>query len=99
MLIALRQKRGERGSLSLQRIDIKVDRQGRALIDISAIISPRLVSKIEKLGGLVIYKSEKYQTVRAHLALNRVESLASDQDVRFIAAAFEPLNNDGAIKH
>jgi hypothetical protein len=97
LLYALKQKRGETLGVPSEPIKLDLDAKGRALVDISGKVSPRLTLRIRKLGGIVVSKFEAYDTVRARLALEKLEALARMDHVRFIMPAVQPMNNDGAI--
>lgn len=96
LLYALKQKRGETRAVPTGRIDIQLDAEGRALVDVSAKVSRRLIAKIESLGGAVVSKSEKYHTVRAVVALEQLEALAGMKDVKSIRPAARATTNRGA---
>jgi len=52
LLYALKQKRGETRGIPNERIKIELDQRGRALVDITARVSPQVTSQIRKLGGI-----------------------------------------------
>lgn len=93
LLYALKQKRGETRGVPTEPIVIKLDDKGRVLVDISARVSTRLVAEIEKLGATVISRSERYHTIRASVALEKLEALASLKDVRFVAPAARAITH------
>src|SRR6266850_1786384 len=93
LLYALKQKRGETRGIPTERIKIELDQRGRALVDITARVSPQVTSQIRKLGGIVISADEPYHTVRARLALEKLEALAALKDVSFIAPAAQAMLN------
>jgi hypothetical protein len=93
LLYALKQKRGEKRGVPTEPIKLNRDAKGRVLVDITARTSPRLLSKIRKLGGVVVSQSETYHTVRARLSLEKLEALAGLEEVRFIMPAAEAMNS------
>lgn len=93
LLYALKQKRGETRGVPTERINIELDQKGRALVDITAKVSPQLTSQIRKLGGIVISEDQRYHTIRARLALEKLEALAMLRDVSFIAPPAQAMNN------
>jgi len=99
LLYALKQKRGETRGVPTEPIDIKLDPEGRTLVDITCIVSKRLLTRIERLGGDVLTSSEKYHTLRAWFPLNMLENLASRKDVRYIMPPSEAMTNKGAKKN
>src|SRR5258708_3239527 len=93
LLYALKQKRGETRGVPPQPIKIEVDQKGRALVDITARVSPQVTLQIRKLGGVVISEDQRYHTIRARLALEKLEALATLKDVSFIAPPAQAMNN------
>jgi hypothetical protein len=93
LLYALKQKRGETRGVPTERIIIELDQKGRALVDITAKVSPQVTSQIRKLGGIVISEDGRYHTIRARLALEKLEALATLKDVSFIAPPAQAMNN------
>lgn len=93
LLYALKQKRGETKGVPTGRIDLELDEKGRALVDITANVTPELKAQIQKLGGAVVSDDARARTIRAKLALEKLELLARRQDVRFIAPAAQAMNN------
>jgi hypothetical protein len=93
LLYALKQQRGETRGVPTERINIELDQKGRALVDITAKVSPQVTSQIRKLGGFVISEDGRYHTIRARLALEKLEALATLKDVSFIAPPAQAMNN------
>ena len=93
LLYALKQKRGETKGVPTARIDLDLDEKGRALVDIAANVSTELKAQIQKLGGAIISDDARYRTIRARLALEKLELLAKRHDIRFIAPAAQAMNN------
>lgn len=93
LLYALKQKRGETKGVPTGRIELEFDQKGRAIVDISADVTPEIKAQIRKLGGAIISDDARYHTIRARLALEKLEALAKRNDVRFIAPAAQAMNN------
>lgn len=91
LLYALRQKHGEAGKNGVPFLPVKLrtDAQGRALVDIRAIVSQQLNSRIEKLGGKVVSTGERLESTIAFMPLDTLEKLASCSQVKFIGPAAE----------
>ena len=98
LLYALKQKRGETRGVPTEPVDIKLDAEGCTLVDITARVSPRLISKLGKAGAEVISQSARYHTVRARVALERLEALAEIEEVRYISPVARPMTHGGARK-
>jgi hypothetical protein len=99
LLYALRQKRGETRGVPSAPVELDLDARGRALVDITAIVTPRLVSRVAKLGAEVVSSSARYHTVRARLALERLEAVAGLKEVRYISPAAAATHAGGAARH
>jgi hypothetical protein len=95
LLYALKQKRGITKGVPTEPIKIELDREGRALVDINANVTTEVLAQIRKLGGAVISDDARYHTIRAGLALEKLEALAKRKDVMFIAPAALAMNNRG----
>ena len=63
---------------------VQVDRHGRALVDVRAVVRPELEKKFKALGGILVSKSETYDSIVGWLPLQTVERLAADPTVRAI---------------
>ncbi len=99
LLYALMRKRGETRGVPHAPVELDLDGRGRALIDISAVVTPRLVSKVAKLGAEVVSISERYHTVRARLALERLEAVAGLGEVRYISPAAKAMTHAPGVRH
>ena len=64
---------------------IKIDRHGRALVDVRAQVRPELEKKIKALGGIVVSRSQTYDSIVGWMPLQTLERLAADPSVRAIA--------------
>ena len=69
---------------------VKVQPDGRVLVDIAATVSDELLAFITNAGGNVINNFVQYNAIRAVIPLRAVESLAARTDVRFVHRAHEP---------
>jgi hypothetical protein len=97
LLYAIKQQRGETRGVPTQRIEIKLDAKGRTLVDISSAVPSRVVAKIQALDGSVVSMSQKYHTIRALMALDKLESLATSKHVRFISLPAQAMTHGGAM--
>ena len=93
LLYALKQKRGETRGVPVEPVDIKVDADGRTVVEITAKVSAKLVSKLGKAGAEVISKSAKYHTVRVIVALEKIEALAEIEEVRYISPVAKAMTH------
>ena len=74
--------RGKAVPASAERV--QVDRHGRALVDVRAQVRPELEKKFKALGGVLVSKSQTYDSIVGWLPLQTVERLAADRSVRAI---------------
>jgi hypothetical protein len=63
---------------------VKVDRHGRALVDVRAQVRPELEKKMKALGGIVVSRSQTYDSIIGWMPLQTLERLAADPTVRAI---------------
>lgn len=98
LLYAIKQRRGETRGVPDLKIELKLDKQERVLLDITSVTPSKLVARIKELGGAVLSVSERYHTLRALVPLKKVEILAASKLVRFIALPAEPATH-GAVTH
>ncbi len=96
LLYALKQKRGETRGVPVGRIDLQLDAEGRTLVDITCTASALVVARVKELCGNVVSVSDKYHTVRAWLALEKLEALAGLKDVRYISPPAQAMTHGGA---
>ena len=85
-----------RGEAKLRNVpegktDVKIDRKGRALVDVRADVGPDLEKKIERLGGTIVITSREYRSTVAWVPLLRLERLAEDPAVRAIEPKAEAV--------
>lgn len=73
--------------------DLKIEEDGRVLVDIQAAVSSALLEEITKGGGKVISHFEKFRAIRALVPLTQMETLALRADIQFIAPAAEATTN------
>src|SRR5262245_44964407 len=91
LLYAIYQMRGEARSKSIpsEEIQLKKDHKGCVLVDVRVRVSEALVVKIQQLGGSIVYRSDRDNTILAYISLARLEAIAHASSVRFIMPAPE----------
>ncbi len=72
---------------------LQTDSQGRVLIDIRTNSLAPAVSRVQALGGQVLFSSARYSSVRAKMPLLQIETLAEDASVRWIRRAAQASVN------
>jgi hypothetical protein len=72
---------------------IRIDTQGRVLVDIRADVTPGLLSKIKDIGGEVVESFALYHSIVARVPLEKLENLAALKKVRFISPAPAAITN------
>jgi hypothetical protein len=95
LLYALYRQRGEAEAKGVPagELRVKFDEKRRALVTIRARVTRAVLAKIKRLGGEVISSSVRYDDIRAHLPLEKMEELAALKDVRAIMPAEEATTN------
>ena len=95
LLYEIYRERGEAEAKGVPpgELALKFDDKGRALVSIRARVTKALLDKIEKLGGKIVSSSARYNDVRAHLPLAKLEELAAWKDVNAIMPAEEAITN------
>jgi len=68
---------------------VRIDADGRALVDIRADVSSVLLRTIVRVGGRIVATSAPDRSVIALVPVLRLETLAADPAVRFIEPAAE----------
>ena len=85
VLTAIYHRRGDaKGKAVPAPAAIRVDRHGRALVDVRAQVRPELEKKIKALGGIVVSRSQTYDSIVGWMPLQTLERLAADPTVRAI---------------
>src|SRR5262245_51668864 len=69
------------------RAEVELDAAGRALVDLRADVSPRLLARIAALGGELVSQVPAARTLRARVPLDALETLAADAQVERIRPA------------
>jgi len=68
---------------------VRIDKAGRALVDVRAEVTPVLEKKVRTLGGTIQSTSIEYRSIIAWIPLEKMETLAGDRAVRAIVPAAE----------
>jgi hypothetical protein len=95
LLYEIYRRRGEaqRKGVPPGPTDVRIDKHGRALVDVRAEVVPAIEKKIRDLGGVVISKSGRDQSIIARVPILNLERLAGDPAVRAIEPAAEAITN------
>jgi len=95
LLYAIYQMRGQARKKGTPTAEIRLrkDEKGRVLVDVRAQVTEKLVSRITKLGGAVVSRSESYHSILAYLPLGKLETLAKYREVVFIGPASESVTH------
>jgi hypothetical protein len=86
VMTAIYHRRGDaRGRVVVSAApDVRVDRHGRAFVDVRAPVAPALEKKVKALGGVVTSTSRPYDSIVGWVPLLTLERLAADPTVRAI---------------
>ena len=92
---ALKHNRGEAFAPAAPhvQIDVKMETDGRVLVDMDADVTPELLTLIQNGGGKVINSFAQYRAVRALIKLNQLETLAGSTNVSYIHRARQGHTN------
>ena len=66
---------------------VRIDKTGRALVDVRAEVTPALEKKVKSLGGTIQSTSREYRSIIAWIPLKKLERLAGDRAVLAIVPA------------
>ena len=87
VMTEISRRRGDPRQHAPIRRDVRVDRHGRALVDVRAQVRPALEKKIKALGGIIVSTSGTYDSIVGWMPLLTLERLAADKTVRAIEPA------------
>ena len=101
LLQAVREKNNQlmAQGVQLKKANINVDNFNNLKVDISGDITDDLLTKIQNLGGKIIYPSAEYHTLRALISLDKVKTIAGFEEVKFIEPAVESKVVDNNIPY
>jgi hypothetical protein len=100
LLYAIYRKRGEAEAKGVPAGEpsVRFDEEGRAFVTVRARPVGKVLAKIERLGGVVISHSERYNDIRAAVPLEKLEALAALKEVIAIMPADEATTNEGVSR-
>ena len=95
LLYALYRKRGEARAKGVPsgELGVRYDEKGRAIVSIRARVNRTVLAKITSMGGKIISSSVRYNDIRAHVPLEKLEGLAALKDIFAIMPAEEATTN------
>ena len=106
LLLPMKRRQGDTLFLSVPelRTAVEIDRQGMVLIDIRAEVTDDLLAFIQQLRGSVVNRVPRYDSIRARLPIDQLETLAQRKDIRFIRPAERAMLNkintsEGDVAH
>ena len=93
LLQAVRESRGQKMAegVELEPAQVDADNTGTLKVDIKADINDAFLTKIQSIGGQIIFASAQYHTVRASVNLSNVEVIAGFPEVKFIEPAVRSM--------
>ena len=99
LLQAIRESRGQQMApgANLEPADVRVQADGRLLVDIDAVVSDPLIVRIEALGGQIVYPSFRYNTIRATVDLQAVDAIAAFPEVKFVKPAERSMKSGSGV--
>jgi hypothetical protein len=99
LIHAVKQHRGEPfvpGAPNLE-LDLKLEVDGRVLVDITGTVTPELLALVAQGGGQVLSSFPQFHALRALATLEQLETLAASGDVTFLRRAVQARANTGII--
>lgn len=87
LMSEMHRRRGDVRPPAASNSSVRVDRHGRALVDVRAQVRPDLQKRIRALGGVVVSTSNTYDSIVGWVPLLTLERLAADPAVRAIEPA------------
>ena len=98
LLYELELRRGDITSddVRKKRSRVMVDADGFTMVDIRADVTEMVLTQIEARGGSVISSFPQYQSIRARIHLDQLESLARMPEIKFIRPAEEFITHPRA---
>jgi len=91
LLYEIYKRRGEAQNKQtpIETTGVRIDADGRALVDVRGEVSPSLLRAVVRVGGRIVATSAPGRSVIARVPVLRLETLAADPAVRFIEPAAE----------
>ncbi len=91
LLYEIYRRRGEaaRKQVPPDPTNVRLDRSGRALVDIRAEITPAFEKKVRAVGSTIVSTSREYRSIVAWVPVLKLERLAADIRVHAIQPAPE----------
>jgi hypothetical protein len=75
---------------------VRIDKQGRALVDVRVEVTPAIRRTIRRAGATIVTTSTVYHSIIAWFPLLKLESLAANPAVRAIVPAADAMTNPKA---
>jgi len=93
LLYAIKMRRGEKIANNVQSLSIEVgaDDAGLVTVDISALVDDQLLNELRGMGVAVSNVFRQYNSLRAVVSLEQLETIAAFSQVRFIQPKQEAL--------
>lgn len=95
LLYAIYQMRGQTRAKGIpaEEIQLKKDGKGRVLVDIRATVTDKLITSIQRLGGNIVSRSDRYYSILPYVSLAKLETIARFTSVKFIMPAAQARTN------
>src|SRR5262249_23381696 len=99
LVYALRLSRNELGAFGITNLhpNLKVEPDGRVIVDINATVTPALISQMTQAGSVVLDSLPQFNSIRARVPLNQMESLVMADGVKFIQPAVPAAVRTGSV--
>ena len=95
LIYGIKMHRGEQIAPGVDKLEVKLpkNQSGEVIIDISASVNKQLLNKLKQAGAKVISSFPEYNTVRAEVSLDAVDSIADMPEVNYVQPMQEAMTS------
>jgi citrate lyase gamma subunit len=95
LIYGIKMHRGEQIAEGVDKLEIKLPKneQGEVVIDISASVDKQFLKKLKQAGAKVISSFPEYNTVRAEVSLDAVDTIADMPEVNYVQPMQEAMTS------
>ncbi|MET0752794.1 MAG: S8 family serine peptidase, partial [Pyrinomonadaceae bacterium] len=98
LIYSIKMERGERLAPGLDTLDIVIPRseEGQPIIDITAKVSKKLITRLEAQGAKILISLPRYNTLRVEMSLEALDAVADFPEVIYIQPMQEAMTSQSA---
>jgi len=95
LIYSIKMSRGEQLAPGLDTLEITLPKneEGRPIIDLTARVSKKLISKMESLGVNILSSFPRYNTIRAEADLDVIDTIAGFPEVIYVQPMQEAMTS------